>query len=229
MSDDGIEATAKDTKEQPTAPGVAHLVTVVTPHRPGWKTTEFWLSLAAIVIGAVLSYGLVDSYDVWPKLLAAALSVLTALGYTHNRSRIKAAAHKALPPLLVVLALSTSACATWRDTTTRSLATAVDIADVAADVANDACKPVLASCIAAKLNPCPALDTCHATRRPVLKALSSLHSAVLVGLVAVEADSKGGALKAALAALDAAREVCRCLVVWGKAPSVCKALTGGAR
>ena len=45
--DSTVTATPDDTGQ----PSTAHLVTIVTPHRPGWKTTEFWLTLIAIAIG----------------------------------------------------------------------------------------------------------------------------------------------------------------------------------
>lgn len=62
--------------------------------KPGYKTTEFWLSLLAIVIGGVLASGLVSSDQVL-KLLGAASSILGALGYTAQRGFVKTADSKA--------------------------------------------------------------------------------------------------------------------------------------
>ena len=70
---------------------------------PGYKTTEFWLSLAAIVVSAIIfvvsslvDQGLVaegsQSYAVMLivlKIASAAATVLTSLGYTVARTMVK--------------------------------------------------------------------------------------------------------------------------------------------
>jgi hypothetical protein len=60
--------------------------------KPGWKTSEFWLSLAAIVIGAVMASGVLDSLagDHWlVKVVGIVASILGALGYTASRGFVK--------------------------------------------------------------------------------------------------------------------------------------------
>ena len=55
--------------------------------KPGYKTTEFWLSLAAVLVASVLSSGLEN-----PAVLKAAGiigSVLAAMGYTYARAKVK--------------------------------------------------------------------------------------------------------------------------------------------
>jgi len=49
--------------------------------KPGYKTTEFWLSLASIILGVVMSSGAVDPNN---KALGLAASILGALGYTEQ-------------------------------------------------------------------------------------------------------------------------------------------------
>lgn len=50
--------------------------------KPNWKTTEFWLSVAAVVVGAVLASGVfLDGSEV-ARLLGGASALLAALGYT---------------------------------------------------------------------------------------------------------------------------------------------------
>lgn len=60
--------------------------------RPGYKTTEFWLSLLATVIGLVMASGALDNVpeDSWiTKLIGGAVAVLTALGYSASRAKVK--------------------------------------------------------------------------------------------------------------------------------------------
>ncbi len=57
--------------------------------KPGWRTTEFWLSSIAVVLGAALSSGILPSEGPWAKLVGAALAALTALGYTAARTKAK--------------------------------------------------------------------------------------------------------------------------------------------
>lgn len=60
--------------------------------KPGYKTTEFWLSLAAILIGAVMASGMLDGLgtDHWAvKAIGIAASVLGALGYSASRALTK--------------------------------------------------------------------------------------------------------------------------------------------
>ena len=60
--------------------------------KPGYKTTEFWLSLLAILLGFVLSSGAMDSApaDGWiTKLIGGAVAVLTTMGYNAARAKTK--------------------------------------------------------------------------------------------------------------------------------------------
>lgn len=58
---------------------------------PGWKTSEFWLTLLATVAPLVLASGLLAPFPLWSKLVAIAISVLSAYGYTRQRSEYKLA------------------------------------------------------------------------------------------------------------------------------------------
>ena len=68
----------------------------------GWKTSEFWLSLCAMLLGAFVASGAVGE-DHWSvKIAALALSALAALGYNGARAKTKATAlltAAALPPI----------------------------------------------------------------------------------------------------------------------------------
>lgn len=58
--------------------------------RPGYRTTEFWLSAAALIVGAVLSSGLADDSPVM-KVAGVIAMVLSAIGYTVTRTGVKKA------------------------------------------------------------------------------------------------------------------------------------------
>jgi hypothetical protein len=53
--------------------------------KPGYKTSEFWLSLAAMVVGALLASGILPADSTWLKLVGMASSVLATIGYTGSR------------------------------------------------------------------------------------------------------------------------------------------------
>ena len=55
--------------------------------KPGIKTTEFWLSLAAVVVGATVV--VVPEGSIWAKALGVALAALSSLGYSALRSGLK--------------------------------------------------------------------------------------------------------------------------------------------
>lgn len=60
----------------------------------GIKTTEFWLSLAAVLLGALATAGAFDAPDMpgWvPKVVGMATAVLASLGYTASRGIVKSA------------------------------------------------------------------------------------------------------------------------------------------
>ncbi len=57
---------------------------------PGWKTTEFWLSLAAQAAGAVAAAGLPDDSPA-VKVAGIVGMALTSLGYSTGRSAVKRA------------------------------------------------------------------------------------------------------------------------------------------
>jgi hypothetical protein len=94
--------------------------------KPGWKTSEFWLSNAALLLSYLFATNVIPTTGTAEKLAAIAASVLTSLGYTVVRGAVKsnairaarAAATTALGFLMVLaigsMALSQSGCATAR-------------------------------------------------------------------------------------------------------------------
>jgi len=59
------------------------------PSKPGWKTTEFWLSLVAVVVAFVQSQSLFSENSTWAEGLAVLATILASLGYTASRTIIK--------------------------------------------------------------------------------------------------------------------------------------------
>lgn len=57
--------------------------------KSGWKTTEFWLSLLAMLLGAIAAAGVVPGGSVWEKVIGLAVSALAAMGYSVSRGLYK--------------------------------------------------------------------------------------------------------------------------------------------
>jgi len=64
--------------------------------KSGYRSTEFYMSLAAVGLGAVVSLGLVDpdGAGTWDKVVGVVCSLLAAFGYTISRGNVKAAAEE---------------------------------------------------------------------------------------------------------------------------------------
>ena len=76
--------------------------------RPGYKTTEFWLSLAAILVAALSAADIFEMDSAWAKVLAFAGSTLVALGYDAARAFVKVAEAKAAAEVEAARALPPS-------------------------------------------------------------------------------------------------------------------------
>lgn len=67
--------------------------TVPKTQKPGWKTSEFWLSLATTGLGVLTTLGILTPASPVAVVAGAALSVLPGLLYTHQRTQLKIAAY----------------------------------------------------------------------------------------------------------------------------------------
>lgn len=63
--------------------------------KPGYKTTEFWLSLAALLLGAITASGLIPLTGPVAQVVGLLVGLLSALGYTVQRGLVKATDAKA--------------------------------------------------------------------------------------------------------------------------------------
>jgi hypothetical protein len=65
--------------------------------KPGYKSTEFWLSLVATLVGALMASGILEaSESEWDNRIVGLIAMaLTSLGYAVSRSMTKSSAAKA--------------------------------------------------------------------------------------------------------------------------------------
>ena len=63
--------------------------TTGTTVKPGYKTTEFWMTAGATVVGLAIASGIVPDTGVWPKIVALVISAFAAMGYTVSRTAVK--------------------------------------------------------------------------------------------------------------------------------------------
>ena len=59
--------------------------------RPGFKTTEFYFTLIATLIGLLMASGVIEAGSVWDKAVGMAAMVLASMGYSTSRGKVKAA------------------------------------------------------------------------------------------------------------------------------------------
>lgn len=62
---------------------------VTPPVKAGYKTTEFWMSLVAVILGALYSSGVIVEGTAVDKWIGVAVIVLTTMGYQVSRSIAK--------------------------------------------------------------------------------------------------------------------------------------------
>tara|TARA_Y100000588_G_scaffold391724_1_gene501217 strand:+ start:4774 stop:4977 length:204 start_codon:yes stop_codon:yes gene_type:complete len=57
--------------------------------KQGYKTTEFWLAVAAGALGALIASGIVPTEGPWVQVAAVGEMALVAMGYTGARMNLK--------------------------------------------------------------------------------------------------------------------------------------------
>ena len=57
--------------------------------KPGWKTSEAWFTLAAQIVGALLTSGLLADGSKEMRIAGVVALVLSSLGYQANRTILK--------------------------------------------------------------------------------------------------------------------------------------------
>lgn len=62
----------------------------ITVDKSGWKTTEFWMNLAAVIVAYLMATGIAgDETSLFSRALVAVAAALAALGYTASRAVVK--------------------------------------------------------------------------------------------------------------------------------------------
>jgi hypothetical protein len=59
--------------------------------KPGYKTSEFWLTTIAILVGTLIASGAFADTTALGRALAFIASALTAAGYSYSRGLVKKA------------------------------------------------------------------------------------------------------------------------------------------
>src|ERR1700751_3635472 len=62
---------------------------------PGWKTSEAWINLLVIILGALPSSGLTNDSPTLTKIVGLIVAALSALNFTYQRSALKRAYYTA--------------------------------------------------------------------------------------------------------------------------------------
>lgn len=68
---------------------IKDLVIAEAKSKPGYKTTEFWLTVVATAVGFALTSGLIGEGSQVEKLLGMAAQVLSTMGYSVSRGIAK--------------------------------------------------------------------------------------------------------------------------------------------
>lgn len=165
---------------------------------PGYKTSEFWLTLAS---SGLLAF---QSIDVLPQsteaggLLAALFTGAPGASYVAARSKLKATTGTMMLSLALLGALFVAGCSSWQTDTktaldgfgaaTKTYRTAVEL------TYNPKCDA--ASRVCAKEAPCPDYDACDSTRHALYLSMKAIHTARAAGYTAVSIGIKKDALDA---------------------------------
>lgn len=64
-------------------------VTETTKAKPGYKTTEFWLSTATGLVGILIASGVIEPGTSYDQAIGLIVTILSSLGYTVNRTIAK--------------------------------------------------------------------------------------------------------------------------------------------
>jgi hypothetical protein len=104
------------------------------PVKPGWKTTEFWLHLIAVLAGAIMASGL-PSQNKIVQVAGMISATLGALGYGATRAIVKAAG------VFLLCLMLTSCCSINKDAVKAATDSEVDLmTELSAYVDSDAKK-----------------------------------------------------------------------------------------
>ena len=61
----------------------------VIPAKPGYKTSEFWVTVVVTLAGLAMASGLIAPGSGWDKAIGLVTSTLAAMGYSASRGNVK--------------------------------------------------------------------------------------------------------------------------------------------
>lgn len=107
------------TEATSSATGTTLTATASTTTKPGYKTTEFYLSLAAALVGALLTSGLLADGSQAMRIAGMAAFALATLGYTVSRGAAKRGGSALVLIFALAIAPTSSGCAAAQDSAKR--------------------------------------------------------------------------------------------------------------
>lgn len=57
--------------------------------KPGYKTSEFWVTVIVTIAGLAMASGLITAGSGWDKAIGLITSTLAAMGYSASRGSVK--------------------------------------------------------------------------------------------------------------------------------------------
>lgn len=112
------------------------LTTGALQTKPGWKTSEYWMSKAAMLLSVLFLADVIPTNGIWLKLAGVAASVLISQGYTVSRTIVKKAGTALV--LVFVLMHATGCTHNTRSKTIAIASLTVDAADAGFTAFDDA-------------------------------------------------------------------------------------------
>lgn len=190
--------------------------------KPGWKTTEFWLSLITIIVTAVLGSGLLPEGHWITKAIAAAAAALASAGYAVARGNAKRGADPLKSVVFLVAGVSTilglSACASLPARIEQTHYAAKAASAVAEPAFRERCNQIAVDCGRNLDAKCEQLEQCLNARREFDATVKAIHIACDTAAVMSEVDEKGAAKQKLSEAASLLRGAVKLLAKFGLVP-----------
>lgn len=173
--------------------------------KPGYKTTEFYLSLLAILMSAAFASGLIPVGGTVEKIAAMAATVLTAAGYKVSRTLVKTAGALLL---VMLIASSSMACgASTREKTIRVTLTTTDAARTAFEAFDQPYQQALLNKAPDKPTFDKQLADYRAKQAKILAAFAVVYRAIAAAATVNDQPTFDGMVQAALILSGALRDL----------------------
>jgi len=166
--------------------------------RAGWRTTEFWMALAVVILGAFASSGILPTEHIIVKVAGLVIAVLGSLGYGISRGMSKKPPNTlfVLIGAMSVLSLSAYGCmgAAQIRTGLEGIHASTETASaMIGPYMHQKCSGVAAACASKDDKECLPLVSCQDTKKYLNSILLGSHHAVLMGMAALKTGDEAGA------------------------------------